>query len=378
IFLIAICVFAFEFYAWYTERHPAGPPNAASAPPNAPATPVTPGSSTQPQIKTLAVLPFRSLSGSAADEAWGIGMTDAIITRLTSLQNLAVRPTGSVLKYVKNPADPAQAAQELQVDSVVDGTYQRIGGVMRVSVQLIDRGSQATRWAMHYDLHAADMLKFQDEVAQKVVDGLKVEVSGTEQQALAAPITSSPQAYNAYLQARFFDNEYSMTSKVESLHKSEQLLIEAVTSDPTFAEAYAELGLMYMLEAANLETNAAENLMRAEKAARRAVELKPDSAEALMALGGVLTEKGHNVEALKALRRATSLAPNSARAWDLFGYICHYAGLLDLGEQAYDRSKDLNPTTVRIHWMHARMHLYQGRPQEAEEEMRRVLAANPD
>jgi serine/threonine protein kinase/tetratricopeptide (TPR) repeat protein len=367
--VLALCVFSFEFYAWYQAHHPPTPPNV-------PASAATPASPTQSQVRTVAVLPFRSLSGG--DEAWGIGMTDAIITRLTSLQNLAVRPTSSVLKYVKNPADPTQAAQELQVDSVVDGTYQRIGSVMRVSVQLIDRGSQTTRWAEHYDLRAADMLKFQDEVAQKVVDGLKVEVSGTEQQALAAPITSSPQAYNAYLQARFFDNEYSMTSKVESLHKAEQLLTEAVTADPNFADAYAELAVMYMLEGANLEANAAENLAKAEKAARRAVELKPDSAEALMALGGVLTEEGHNVEALRALRRATTLAPNSARAWDLFGYVCHYAGLLDLGEQAYDRSKDLNPTTVRIHWMHARMHLYQGRPQEAEEEMRRVLTTNPD
>jgi serine/threonine protein kinase/tetratricopeptide (TPR) repeat protein len=368
--VLALCVFGFEFYAWYQARHP---PTAPSAPVNA-ATPAA----AQTRVQTVAVLPFRALSGSAGDEAWGIGMTDAIITKLTSLQNLAVRPTSSVLKYVKNPADPGTAAQELKVDSIVDGTYQRTGNVMRVSVQLIDRASQATRWAEHYDLSAADMLKFQDEVAQKVVDGLKVEVSGQEQQVLAAPVTSSPQAYNAYLQARFFDNEYSMTTKVESLHKAQQLLIEAVTADPTFADAYAELALMYMLEGANLEANAAENLAKGEKAARRALELKPDSVEALMALGAVLTEEGHNVEALKALRRATALAPNSARTWDLFGYICHYTGLLDLGEQAYDRSKDLNPTTVRIHWMHARMHLYQGRPQEAEEEMRRVLTTNPD
>jgi TolB-like protein len=73
-------------------------------------------------------------------------MTDAIITRLAALQNLAVRPTSSVLKYVKTPTDPSQAAQELQVDSVVDGTYQRAGTVIRVSVQLIDHQNKAARW----------------------------------------------------------------------------------------------------------------------------------------------------------------------------------------------------------------------------------------
>jgi serine/threonine protein kinase/tetratricopeptide (TPR) repeat protein len=332
----------------------------------------------KPGVRTVAVLPFRSLSGSTADEAWGIGMTDAIITRLAALQNLAVRPTSSVLKYVKTPTDPSQAAQELQVDSVVDGTYQRAGTVIRVSVQLIDHQNKAARWAEHYDLHADDMLKFQDEVAKKVVDGLQVQVSGNEQQTLEAPLTSSPQAYNLYLQARFYRNDYFMRTQAESLRHGEQLAQDAIAKDPNFAEAYALLSTLYFMEAANITDNAAANLAAGEKAARRAVALKPNSADTLMALGGTLTELGHNLEALKALRQAVAIAPNSETAWDLLGYLYHYTGMLDLAENAYDRSVDLNPTTIRIHWMHARMHLYQGRPEESEEEMKRLLSANPN
>ena len=119
--------------------------------------------------------------------------TDAIITRLASLQNLAVRPTSAVLKYAKEPADPGKAAEELGVDSVLDGTYQRVAGVMRVSVQLVDRDNRAMRWAEHYDLRADDMLKFQDEVAQKVVEGLRVQVSGQEQESqLRRPLPGRP------------------------------------------------------------------------------------------------------------------------------------------------------------------------------------------
>jgi serine/threonine protein kinase/tetratricopeptide (TPR) repeat protein len=332
----------------------------------------------KPGLHTVAVLPFRSLSGDSADEAWGIGMTDAIITRLATLQNLAVRPTSSVLKYVKTPADPSQAAQELQVDSVVDGTYQRAGGVIRVSVQLIDKQNKSARWAEHYDLRADDMLKFQDEVSKKVVDGLQVEVSGNEQQTLQAPLTSSPQAYNLYLQARFYRNDYFMRTQADSLHKGQALAQEAIAKDPNFAEAYALLSTLYLMESANISANAAENLAASEKAARRGYALKPNSADTLMALGGALTEQGRNLEALKALRQAVAIAPNSETAWDLLGYLYHYTGLLDLAETAYDRSMDLNPTTIRIQWMHARMHLYQGRPEESEEDMRRVLAANPN
>ena len=330
------------------------------------------------RVHTVAVLPFRSLSGDTADEAWGIGMTDAIITRLATLQNLAVRPTSSVLKYVKTPTDPSQAAQELQVDSVVDGTYQRAGAVIRVSVQLIDKQDKSARWAEHYDLRANDMLKFQDDISKKVVDGLQVQVSGNEQQAMEAPMTSSPQAYNLYLQARFFRNDYFMHTQVESLHKGQQLAKDAIAKDPKFAEAYALLATLYVMESANISENAAENLALSEKAARQGIALKPNSPDTLMALGGTLTEAGRNLEALKALRQAVAIAPNSETAWDLLGYLYHYTGLLDLAETAYDRSVDLNPTTTRIHWMHARMHLYQGRPEEAEEELRRILAANPD
>ena len=363
-------IVAAAIYFGYARSRAAHPQDAASDEHS--------DSHAKPGVRTVAVLPFRSLSASTTDEAWGIGMTDAIITRLATLQNLAVRPTSSVLKYVKTPTDPSQAAQELQVDSVLDGTYQRAGAVIRVSVQLIDQQNKTARWAEHYDLRGDDMLKFQDEVAKKVVDGLQVEVSGKEQQTLEAPMTSSPQAYNLYLQARFFRNDYFMHTQADSLHKGEQLAQDAIAKDPNFAEAYALLSTLYFMEAANIPQNAAANIALGEKAARRAVALKPNSADALIALGGALTEEGHNLEALKTLRQAVSIAPNSETAWDLLGYLYHYTGMLDLAETAYDRSVDLNPTTVRIHWMHARMHLYQGRPEESEEEMRRLLSANPD
>ena len=330
------------------------------------------------QRRTLAVLPFRDISGNDADKAWGIGMTDAIITRLASLQNLAVRPTSSVLKYVSAPADPAQVAQELGVESVLDGTYQRVPGVVRVSVQLINRGNQATRWAQKYDLRSADMLKFQDEVAEKVVEGLSIEVSGQEHAALTAPSTSSPEAYDFYLRARFYLNEYFMRSNLESLHHGQQAAQQAIDKDPSFAEAQALLGNLLDMESANFDLNSRANLQRGERAARRAVELNPNSPEALTVLGSTLTESGRNLEAIPVLRRATQLAPNSELAWDMLGYMCHYAGLIDAAEQAYRRSMELNPTTVRIYWMHSRMMLYQGRVEEAERELKQALATHPD
>ena len=94
-------------------------------------------------MRTVAVLPFRDLAGERGNEVWGIGMADAIIGRLASLHHLAVRPTSAVLKYAKAAGDTSQIARELEVDSVLDGTFLRIGDLVRVSVQLIG-GQQRT------------------------------------------------------------------------------------------------------------------------------------------------------------------------------------------------------------------------------------------
>ncbi len=329
-------------------------------------------------VQTLAVLPFRDLSPQPGREEWGIGMADAVISRLVSLRNLAVRPTSSVLKYVKTPADPAQVAKELDVNSVLEGTYQRVGPVVRISLQLIGRDTGAARWAGRYDLRADDMLKFQDDLAQKVVENLSIQVSPAEQQAITGTMTRSPDAYNLYLQARFYANEYKMRSTLDSIREGRRLLQQAIALDPGFAEAHASLSAAYGMEAANFEGNSRQNLVRAEEEAREAVRLNPGLGEAHTAVAAVYAENGRLEEAIRSGRQGVALAPNSDYAYDMLGYAYHYAGLVELAEQAYSRSVELNPTTPRIHWMHGRMLLYVGRAHDAVLEMRQALAVSPN
>jgi TolB-like protein/Tfp pilus assembly protein PilF/predicted Ser/Thr protein kinase len=345
-----------------------------AAPPPVPSTSGLPAPAVA-KVRTIAVLPFQNLSGKSG-ESWGLGMTDAIITRLASLQNLAVRPTNSVLKYAGGAGDPTQAARELQVDSIVAGNYQVTGGVVRVSVQLIDHG--ATRWASRYDLRGSDMLTFEDEVAQRVLDGLSVQLSGAEQERMKAPTTRSPEAYNLLLQARAYYTEYYTTSRLEPLRAGERLARQAIAQDPSFADAYAVLGDLYLAQGANFVEGAGQALADSEQAARKAVELAPSSAEANRVLGSILGERGKNAAAIRSLRRAVALAPNSVDAWGNLGYDCHYAGLTDQAEAAFRRARDLNPALPRGYWMHARMLLYQGKPHEAAEEVRQALQHTPD
>ena len=331
---------------------------------------------TAPSVRTLAVLPFHDLSGQGANELWGVGIADAIIGRLATLRNLAVRPTTSVLKYAKTADDPTQAARELEVNSVLAGTYQRVGSVMRVSVQLIDHG--ATRWASHYDLQGRDLLRFEDDVAQKVVDGLSVQLSGAEQESLKATSTNSAEAYNLLLQARAYHADYRVNFQRETLQKVKQMAQLAIEKDPTFVDAYSVLSQVYVVEASDFRENAARNLALAIQAARKAVSLNPHSFDANVALGIVYCVQGKIAESLQILREAVTLGPNSALGWRALGFPYHYAGLIDQAEAAFRRSRDLDPVPAMTYYLHARMLLYQGKAHEAELEVRQALERYPD
>ena len=327
--------------------------------------------------ETMAVLPFREISASTED-SWGVGITDAIISRLASLQNLAVRPTTSVLKYAKESPEPVEVAKALGVQSVLEGTYQRAAGVTRVTVQLIDGRTGTTKWSQRYDLKSADILSFEDEVASKVVEGLQIQISPTEQKAIQQPVTTSVEAYNDYLQARFYLNQYLENSQLASIEEGKRVLLHAISIDKNFADAYALLGEFQSFQAANFVEGAQENMKRAEVAAANAVRINPQSSEGWIALGGIYGEEGREQEAIRTLRRAVALAPNNGTAWQMLGYAYYYAGLGELAEQAYAKVVELNPSTPQPHWMHARMLLYMGRLGEAEQEMRQLLAKNPD
>jgi eukaryotic-like serine/threonine-protein kinase len=363
----AVIVLAFAAYRVYSAHGP-----SAAVPPQTPATPATTSA-----VQTMAVLPFRDISAESSD-SWAIGITDAIISRLASLKNLAVRPTACVMKYTKEPGDPTVVAKELMVDSVLEGTYQRAAGITRVTVQLIDGKTGTAKWSQRYDLKNADILTFEDEVASKVVDGLQVQVSPDEHKSMMQPTTSNVDAYNDYLQARFYMNEYLVHAKVESLEKGQALLHHAVGLDPNFADAWALLANLYMLQGANYLPNGQENVKQAIDAAQKALAINPQSVEGLIGLSGPLAETGREQEAIRAAKQALALAPNNETAWQNYSYATYYAGLNDLSEQGYKHLSQLNPTLLQPRWMHARMLTYLGRTAEAEQELRQLVAQNPD
>ena len=363
--LIAGILAALGFYGYESSKRPASPD--ASINKSLPAT----------APETIAVLPFRCISVSAND-SWAIGITDAIISRLTSLQNLAVRPTTSVLRYAKETPDAVEAARTLGVQSILEGTYQQSANVTRVTVQLIDGATGTTKWAQKYDLKSSDMLSFEDEVASKVVEGLRIEVSPSEQKAIQRAATTNVDAYNDYLQARFYLNQYFVDSKLQSIENGKRLLRQAISVDPNFADAYALLAVFSGYQSANFPQDAAKNIKIDEEMAQKALSINPDLPEGLVALTGAYSEQGREAEAIRTGRRAVAVAPNNSIGWEMLGYSYYYAGLSELAEEAYRHVVELNPTVPHNHWMLARMLVYVGKTSEAEKDLRDTLEKNPD
>ena len=241
-----------------------------------------PASSRAPQrtISTLAVLPFRVIGGAAADEPLGLGLADALIAKLTNLRQLTVRPTNAVLQYEHGEPDAAQVGRTLQVDAVFTGTVQRAGDQVRVNVQLIKTPSADTVAEIVLSKVVSgttgDPFGLQDRLAAEIVQSLALQLSGDEQRQLTKRPTANPEAYQLYLEGRFFVQRKTS----EAFLRAIDLFAQATAKDPEFAlahlgEAMAWNGLGEMGVAP-----ATEVMPKARTALQRALDLDQALGEA--------------------------------------------------------------------------------------------------
>ena len=193
--------------------------------------------------RSLAVLPFRSLGTDEADDALGLGMADALITRLAATGRVAVRPTGTVRRFASPDVDPVEAGRQLGVDAVVDGRLQRSGSRLRLTVQLVPTAGGAPLWADHFDEEFTHLFAVEDTVAERVAAALVAELSTEERQRLGRRQTESLEAYQAYCRGRFFWGRFSrpwVEKAMLSFH-------EATAHDPRYALPHAGLADAFLV-----------------------------------------------------------------------------------------------------------------------------------
>ena len=291
---------------------------------------------------SIAVLPFRDLAPGAGDEYLGVGTSVALISRLSRLSGIVVRPTSAILKYVDAPADPREAGRELRVDAVVEGTVQRSGKRARVTVHLVRVDEDGTAWSGAFEEEMTSLFAVQDAAAEQVARALDVELGGADRAVLARRDTADVRASQAYLKGRYFWSRFTG----EWMGRAFACFQEAVERDPLYALPHAGLADVYLVLGFSGLLAPREAWPLAEASARTALGLDESLADAHIALGYVRLFRDWDWESARAsLQRALDLSP-SAAAHQWYGLFLDMEGRLDDARREIERAVELEPLSV--------------------------------
>lgn len=278
-------------------------------------------------LKSVAVLPFKTVGGDGDTELLALGMANSVILKLTRVEQLTVLPTSSVFKYIGGSRDALSIGNELGVDAVLDGTVQRWGDQVRVTAQLITLKDGKTIWSGKFDEQYRSIFCLQDSVSEFLAGDLRLQVLTLQAKSESKPITRNAEAYQAYLQGLYFWNQRSK----ETLPQAIDYLQQAVDQDENFALAHALLADSYHVSPGILKSTpdeAAAARQKAETAARRAIALDETLAEAHTVMAGILANRGDGDGASREYRRALILNPSYATAHVRYAHFLF--ALLDL------------------------------------------------
>ncbi|MDT7807761.1 MAG: hypothetical protein QOJ70_1574 [Acidobacteriota bacterium] len=321
-------------------------------------------------VISIAVLPFKSLSEEGGDAFLGMGLADALITRLSNLKRVAVRPTTSVMRYGEKTNDPAAIGRELNVGSVLDGVFQRGGDQIRVSVQLVRASDGATLWAAKFDESFTNIFAIQDSISEQVAVALALKLSGEEQSRLTKNYTENTDAFQLYIRGRYFWN----LRTVEGLQKAIVYARQAIALDPTYAPAYVGMADSYNLLPGYGGHAPHESFPRAKAAAMQALEIDEALAEAYTSLGFVNYRYEWNwAEAERSFRRSIELKPNYATAHHWYGESLAAAARFDESLAMLTRARELDPLSLPINTDYAQTLFFTRRFVECEAHLRETL-----
>jgi TolB-like protein/DNA-binding winged helix-turn-helix (wHTH) protein len=261
-----------------------------------------------PAIRSLAVLPFESLSSDASQDYFADGMTDELISDLGQISALRVISRTSVMSYKRARKPLPQIARELNVEAVVEGTVLRSGDQVRITAQLIEASADKHLWSQSYEGELRDTLALQNKVARAIADQIQVNLNPQEQAALKKVMIVNPEAYESYLKGRYFWNKRT----ADGLKAALTYFNQAIEHDPNYAQAYSGLADTYALlgDWQYAVMTPKEALPKAKAAAIKALELDNTLGEAHNSLAFCLDGFDWNFSSAgKEFQRAIELNP---------------------------------------------------------------------
>lgn len=318
------------------------------------------------EIRSLAVLPFKTVGTKSGEEHLGLGLADVLITRLSNIRELNVRPTSSVMAFDGQVQDSISAGRKLNVDAVLEGTVYHADGRVRVTARLLRVDDQTHLWAGQFEKPLQDELKVQDEIALQLVDALSLTLSGTEKTALTKRFTESADAYQLYLKGRYHWNKRSHEGMIEA----QRLFRNAIEKDSHFTLAFVGL-------ADTLATSDARG--EAYNAVLKALELEPNLAEAHATLGFIkMFHEWSWREAETAFKKSIELNPGYATAYHWYATLLAIEGRNKEAKAAMRRALEINPISHNFLADMGQLHYFGREYEEAKEYCRLALEIDPE
>jgi DNA-binding winged helix-turn-helix (wHTH) protein/TolB-like protein/Flp pilus assembly protein TadD len=315
------------------------------------------------EVRSLAILPFVQIDHDSEAEQLGIGLADLLITRLSNLRGITVRPITAVIDV--DDRDPVSAGELLGVDAVLVGTIYRSGDQTRVNARMIKISDGNTIWTGEFERSTSEGMRLQSDLATRLTNALVRNLDDSEKSALAKAYTNNSEAFHLYQRGRFEWNKRNAQGATDAV----SLFRLAVETDPEFALAYAGLA----------EVVATTNPGEAEVIARKAIELDPELAEAHAALGFIQTFVHRNwAEAEKELARSVDLNPNYAPAHHWYAELLAILGRNADAKIAMHRAVEINPLSHNFLADLGQIYYFNREYKEAEHYCRRALELEPD
>jgi len=325
------------------------------------------------RIHSLAVLPFHSIGPADRDAYLGLGMADALISKLGGQGQVIVRSTGSARRFAGRGVDPQTAGRRLGVDAVLEGTLQRQGERLRLTVQLVEVESGRHLWSETFDQRFTDIFELEDSVSRRLAQALTLELSGAERRRLEKHDTDDPEAYADYLKGRYYASRLTR----DGFDLGMRYFRQAIERDPSYARAYEGLAYYY-IQANDLLIPAREAMPQARAAAQRALELDEGLPAPHVSLAMVHWQFDWTwPAAVRQFRRALELNPNHAETHQNFGFCLVMMGRFEEAIEQVRRARELDPLWVETN-VHLSVVLYFARRYaEAAEVARRTIELDP-
>jgi TolB-like protein/tetratricopeptide (TPR) repeat protein len=326
-------------------------------------------------IESIAVMPFVNESGNAEVEYLSDGMTETLISSLSQLPNLNVKPRSSVFRYKGKESNPQTIGKELNVQAILNGRVVQRGQDLSLFVELIDVALDKVVWSQQYTRKQTDLVTLQSEIARDVSSKLKTKLSGADVAKVEKTYTTNPEAYQLYLKGKFFWNKRTG----ESLKQAAELYRQAAEKDPNYALAYSGLAETFVLFSSYDVAPANDSMPQAKAAALRALEIDDSLAEAHTALGFYLSNYEWDRDGSeKEYRRAIELKPNYATAHHWLGADLVYVKRFDDSLVELRRGEELDPLSPIIGTNLGDTLVFARRYDEAIAQYKRTLVSNPN